>query len=159
VTCLSNGLEWLTMDQSGFQKRFYAVVGSGACVLLVLVWVLIKGGLSPRGFAVAALVWWIAMFATLFPLIRSRQRSAEREALDRDRCVRNIRSMKRLIVLFAIFLGYGVLTTQGEPMLPRAVGAAVDVCFLAACVHSLIRSRKRLKALSADRATESSDTN
>jgi hypothetical protein len=121
------------MDQSAFQKRFYAVVGGGACVLLILVWVFIKSGLSPRGFAVAALVWWIAMFASLFPLIRSRQRTAETETLDRDRCVRNIRNMKRLIAVFAVLLGYGVLTTQGEPLLPRAVGAAVDVfCWLRA---------------------------
>jgi predicted secreted protein len=149
-----NGLEWLTMDQSAFLKRFYAIVGGGACVLLVLVWEFTKSALSPRGFAVAALIWWIAMFAALFPLIRSRQRSAEdirrkqiasgvpAELLDRDRCVRNIRSMKRLIAVFAVLLGYGVLTTQGQPLLPRAVGAAVDVFFLAACLHSLMQSQK-----------------
>jgi len=112
------------MDQSAYLKRFYAIVGGGTCVLLVLAGVFVKGGLSPRGFYVAGLIWWIAMFASFFPLIRSRQRSAQNirrkqiadgvpvEALDRDRCVRNIRSMKRLIVAFAVLLGYWVLTTQ-----------------------------------------------
>lgn len=146
------------MDQSAFQKRLYAVVGGGACVLLILVWVFVKGGLSPRGLAVAGLVYWIAMFAILVPLIRSRQRTAETEVLDRDRCVRNIRNMKRSIVLFAVFLVYGMLTTQGEPLLPRAVGAAFDVCILAACVHSLIRWQKRLKGLLTERETGPSET-
>jgi hypothetical protein len=36
------------MDQSAFLKRFYAILFGGACVLLVLVWVFIKGG-YPRG--------------------------------------------------------------------------------------------------------------
>ncbi len=65
----ANGLEWLTMDQSTFLKRLYAIVAGSACVLMVLVWVFIKGGLSPRGFSVAALIWWVAMFASLFPLV------------------------------------------------------------------------------------------
>jgi hypothetical protein len=159
----------LTMDQSAFPKRLYAIVGGGACALLILVWLSVKDGLSPRGFAVAALIWWIAMFAVIFPLIRNRQRSAEDirkiqmasgvspEALDRDQCVKNIRNMKRLIAMFAIFLGYGMLTTQGGPLLPRAVGASVDVFLLAAFVNSLIRSQKQLKALPAGRATGPSD--
>jgi predicted secreted protein len=161
----------LTMDQSAFPKRLYAIVGGGACALLILVWVFVKDGLSPRGFAVTVLIWWIAMFAVIFQLIRNRQRSAEDirkkqvasgvspEALDRDQCVRNIRNMKRLIAMFAIFLGYGMLATQGEPLLPRAVGAGVDVFFLAAFINSLIQSQKQLKALSAGREIGSSDIN
>ena len=153
------------MDKSAFPKRIYAIVGAGACVLMVLAWVFVDGDLSPRGFAVAALVWWIAMFAAIFRLIRSRQRSAEdvrrkqiargvpAALLDRDECVRNIRSMKRLIAVLAVLLGYGLLATQGQPLLSRAVGAAVDVFFLAACGRSLMRSQKKLRELPADRAT------
>src|ERR1700691_3317618 len=149
----------LTMDQSAFQKRLYAIGGGGAGALLILVWVFVKDGLSPRGFAVAALIWWIAMFAVIFPLIRNWQRSTEdirkkqiasgvsAEALDRDQCVKNIRNMKRLIAMFAIFLGYGMLTTQGGPLLPRAVGAGFDIFLLTAFINSLIRSQKKLKAL------------
>jgi hypothetical protein len=159
------------MDQSTFLKRLYAIVAGSACVLMVLVWVFIKGGLSPRGFSVAALIWWVAMFASLFTLIRSRQRSAEdirkkqiasgvpTEALDRERCVRSIRSLKRLIAVFAVFLGYGMLATRGEPLLPPAVGATVDVFFLAVCLHALMRSQERLKGLPADRAIGPSDLN
>lgn len=158
------------MDQSAFLKRFYAVAGGGACGILILVWVFVKGGLSPRGFAVAALIWGIAMFAVSFRLIRNRQRSAEDirkkqiasgislEALDRNQCIGNIRNMKRLIAMFAIFLGYGMLTTQGEPLLPRAVGATIDVLLLAAFINSLMRSQKRLKALPADHAAGPSDS-
>jgi predicted secreted protein len=153
------------MDQSAFVKRLYAILAVGACVLMALVLVLMKGGLSQQGFAVSVLIWWIAMFAAVFPLIRSRQRSAEEtrkkevdggvpaDAIDREQCVRTIRSLKKLIAVFAVFLGYGLLATRGGPLLPRAVGAAVDVFFLAAFVHSLIRAQKRLKELPPDPAT------
>ena len=159
------------MDQSAFQKRLYTIVAGGACVLMILVWVFIKNGLSPRGFAVAALIFWIAIFACVFSLIRSRQRSAEdvrrkqiasgvpAEALDRERCVKSIRSLKRLIAMFAVFLGLGILSTWGEPLLPRAAGAAVDVFFLAGFVHALMRSQKTLKRLPADSPSGKSDTN
>jgi hypothetical protein len=65
------------MDQSAFVKRLYAIVAVGACGLMALVLVFMKGGLSPQGFAWAVLIWSIAMFATVFALVRSRQRSAE----------------------------------------------------------------------------------
>ena len=159
------------MNKAAFTKRFYAIAGAGACVLLILVWAFINGGLSPRGFAVAGLFCSIAMFAAFFSLIRSRQRSDEdirrkqiasgvsTEAVDQDRCVKNIRSMKRLIAVFAVLLGYGLLTTQGSPLLPRFAGAAFDVFILAACIHSLMRSQKKLKEIAAGHTTRSSDVN
>jgi len=139
--------------------------------LMVLVWVFIKGGLTAQGLAAAVLMYWIVMFAFVFRLIRSRQRSAEDlrkkqiaggvpiEALDRERCVRSIRSLKRLIAMFAVFLGYGLISTWGGPLLPRAVGAIVDVVILAACAHALIRAQKQLRGLPADRPTVPSDMN
>jgi hypothetical protein len=57
--------------------------------------------------------------------------------------------MKRLIAAFVVFLGYGLLSTQGQPLLPRLVGAAVDVFILAVCAHSLFQSRKKLQELEA----------
>jgi len=167
----ANGLKWLTMDQSAFQRRFFAIVTGGACVLMVLVWVFIKGGLTPRELAAAVLMYWIVMFTFVFRLIRARQRSAEDirkkqiangvpiQALDRERCVRSIRSLKRLIAAFAVFLAYGLVATWGGPLLPRAVGATVDVVILAACVHALIRAQKQLRGLAAERATVPSDMN
>ena len=154
-----------------FRKRFYAVVGCGACVLLALAWLSIKGALSPREFGIAVLLWWIAMFAAVFPLIRARQRSAEGlrkkqindgisvDVLDRDRYVKNIRSMRTLAALFTFLLIYGILATQGEPMLPRAAGAAFDAFLMAACVFSILRSRRRLKELAAGSAKAESETN
>jgi hypothetical protein len=165
IDTLSQPARMAAMDQSTYLKRFYSIVGIGACVLIVLVWVFMKGGLSPRGFVLAILIWWIIMFASFFSLIRLRQRSVgdirrrqiaggvPEERVDQDRCVSNIRSMKRLIVAFAVLFGYGMLATRGDPPLPRVVGATVDTLFLAVCVHSLIRSKKRLKVLRADSAT------
>ena len=77
---------------------------------------------------------------------------ASADAIDRDRCVKNIRSMKGLIAAFTIFLGYGLITTQGQPWLPRLVGATFDVFILAVCVQVLYRSKKRLQELDADSA-------
>lgn len=157
------------MDNSTFLKRFYAIAGVGAGVLLVLVWVFINGGLSLRGFAVAALIWWIAGFTAIFFLISSRQMQAEQirrnqiasgvpsETIDQDRCVKNIRSMKRIIVVFAVLLGYGLLTSQGTSLLPRAAGAVFDVFLISVCVLSLMRSRRRLKEIAANSAKGSVD--
>jgi hypothetical protein len=127
--------------------------------LLLLVWALIKHVLSPREFGVGVLIYWIAMFSLLFVLIRSRQRGAEEvrnrkidagvpaDDLDRERCVKNIRSMKGLIVAFVIFLAYGLITTRGQSLLPRLVGSAFDVLIVVACGYSLYRSKKRLQEL------------
>jgi len=157
------------MDKTAFLKRFYVIVGGGACVLLSVVWMFIRGGLSSRGFAVAVLIWWTAMFASIYPLLRSRQKSSEdsrtkqiasgipAEEIDRERCVKNIRSMKRLIALFAVLLGYGILTTHDDPLLPRATGAAIDLFLLAAFIHSFMRSQKRLKEITANGATRRTD--
>lgn len=99
------------------------------------------------------------MFAAVFFLIRSRQRSAEdirrkqiasgvpAEAIDREQYLRAIRSLKKLIAVFAVFLACGLLVSWGEPLMPRAIGASVDVFFLAAFVYSLMRAQKRLKRL------------
>jgi hypothetical protein len=73
-------------------------------------------------------------------------------ALGRDQCVRSIRSLKRFIAMYAIFLACGILATQGGPLLPRAVGATIDILILAACAQSLVRLQKRLKQLPADPA-------
>lgn len=159
------------MDHSEriFRKQIYTIAGCGAGLLLALVWVYIKGGLSPRGFGVACLIWSIAMFASLFSVVRSRQRSAEgirrkqvddgipAYKLDRDRCIKNIRSMKGLIAMFAVFFGYGMLSTQGKPLLPRAVGATVDLAILSSCVLSLFRSQKKLRELNEATASASID--
>lgn len=152
------------MDHSTYLKRFYALAGGSALALLVFVWLFINHSLSPRGFGVVVLIWWMVMFAAVFALIRSRQRSVEAarkqqlaqgasaDALDRDRCIKSIRSMKRLIAAFAIFLGYGLITTQGQPWLPRLVGATFDVFILGVCVQVLYRSKKRLQELDVDSA-------
>lgn len=160
-----------TMDQSAFRKRLFVIAATGACALLALVWVFIRHDLSPRGFAVTVLIWWVAMFAVLYRFIRLQQLSAEDvrkkqiasgvspEAIDRDRCIKNIRGVKRLIAVFAVLLGYGLLSTQGAPLLPRTIGASIDVFFLAVCIRSLMQSQKKLKSLPADRSNQSKGLN
>jgi hypothetical protein len=136
--------------------------GAGALLLLIPVWAFVKGALSSREFVVAVLVVWIVMFAMFFTLVRARQRSVEEsrrqrieagtpvEAIDRDRYLKNIRIMKRLIVMHAVFLIFGELATQGDPLLPRVVGTVVVAFLLVTYVHSLRRSQKKLKQLVPD---------
>ena len=160
------------MDQSerAFRKRFYAIVGCGTGVLLVLTWLLIKGIPSPRGFGVAGLIWWIVMFSAIVLLIRASQRLAEElrreqiakgiptQTLDRDRCVKSIRSLKGLAALFAALLIYGTFATQGGPLVPRAAGAGFDIFIMTGWVYSIARLPGRLKGLLAGSATASSET-
>jgi FtsH-binding integral membrane protein len=153
-----------------YRRRFYAIVGCGICVLLALTWGFIKGVLSPQGFAAAGLIWWVAMFAAIYLVVKSRQRSAEdhrrkqiasgipAETIDRDRCVKGIRSLKRLTILFAVLLIYGIYATQGGPLLPRATGAGFDVFVVACCLYSIVRCQRRLKELSAGSAKKSPET-
>jgi preprotein translocase subunit YajC len=147
------------MDESTFRRRFYMRAGAGALLLLIPVWAFVRGALSSREFSVAALAIWIVMFAAFFTLARSRQQSAEEsrrqqieagtpvEAIERDRCLKNIRIMKRLIVMHAAFLIYGEVATQGDPLLPRVVGTAFVAFLLVTYVRSLRRSQKKLKQL------------
>jgi hypothetical protein len=160
------GLKWLHMEQPAFKKRLYAIAGGGAFLLLVLVWFFIKGGLSQRGFALGIIVVWVAMFLSLYGLITSWRRSAQderkkqiasgipAEVLDRDQAVRTIRSMKRLIAIFVCLLGLQLLETQGKPLLARTGALAFHLVVLASCVHSLVRSRKKLQSLDANLSTK-----
>ena len=147
-------------------KRFYALAGGGACLLFAAVWARIMRALSPREFEGAVLIVWTAMFISIFLLIRSWQRSAAAdrnaqiasgvpaEVIDGEKCLRNVRSMKRLIVIFAVILAYGLLSTLGEPWLPRLVGSGFDLSVLALCFSSLMRSQRKLKSIQAQRSAE-----
>ena len=110
------------------------------------------------------------MFGALFPLIRTRQRAAQdqqrkqiasgvpAETFERDQCVKNIRGLKRLIVVFALLAVYAIFATQGDPLLPRTAVASFDLLLLAACVYSLLRWQKRLKGLPVACAKDPPDT-
>lgn len=135
--------------------------GVGGCVLLAVAWLFVKGVLTPRGFAIAGLFYWVAMFAVFYLLIKSLQRSKEdfrreqiakgiaAESFDREQCVKGIRSVKRLIALFGILFIYGIFSTQGEPPFPRVAGEGFDVLILALFTNALLRLRKKLKGLPA----------
>lgn len=150
------------MDERTFRKRLYAIVGCITAWLIAMVLLFVKGVLSPREFGVAGLIMWVGGFAAFYALIKSRQRADKdlrakqiasgvpAEAIDRDRYIKNIRAMKRLIALFVVLFIYGTLESRGAPLLPRAAGASVDLLILAGCARSLIRSQRRLKELSAE---------
>jgi hypothetical protein len=156
------------MEHRAYLKRFYSIAVGGICVLLALVWLLVMHHLSRQGFTAAVSIWWIAMFATFFVLIRRRQRSVEAfrklqiasgipiDVLDRDRCLKNIRSSKWLIAAFGIFMAYGLMSTQGKPMTPRLAGAAFDILVIALCANTLFKSKKRLQQIESNSAGEAS---
>lgn len=161
------------MDQpeKDFRKRLFAVAGCYSAVVMILAWGFIKGVFSVRGFAIVALILAIVMYAAFFLVIRSYQRKRKEfrlqqiasgvpaELLDRDRCIKNIRSLKRFIALFAVLLIYGILATRGGPLLGRTAGVGFDVFILVACVISLVRSQKWLKELSSGSANVRSESN
>ena len=161
------------MDQpeKNLRKWLFAVVGCYSVVMMTLAWGFIKGVFSVRGVASVALILAIAMYAAFFLVIRSYQRKRKEsrlqqiasgipaESLDRDRCVKGIRSLKRMIAFFALLLTYGIIATRGGPLLARTAGAGFDLFILIACVISLIRSQKKLKELSSGSPDARSESN
>lgn len=161
------------MDQpeKDFRKRFYVAAGCYSVAEMILVWGFIKGVLSIRGIAIVTLILAIAMYAAIFLVIRAHQRETKEfrlkqiasgvpaESLDRDRCIKSIRSLKRIIAFFAVLLIYGIVATRGGPLLARMAGLGFDVFVLVPCVILLIRSRKKLKELSSGSANAHSESN
>lgn len=141
-----------------YRRRFYTVVIIG--VLFVVAWLFVKGVLTPLGLAAAGMIYMASMFVALLLVTLSFQRSAREfrgeqiakgisaESFDRERYVKSIRSLKRLIVLFAVLFVWGVFATQGDPLMTRVGGLGIDGLFLSSFVYSLIRLRKKLKGLS-----------
>lgn len=159
------------MDQATFRKRFLILIACSTGVLLLLAWAFASGAMSMRAFAVAALLWWIASFAAMFPLIRARQRANIQvrqqqiasgvpvDTLDRDRCVSNIRSQKKLSLIFGASLGFILLTPQGDsPVLSVLVVVTLTLALFASLI-SLLQSQRKLKKLSAISPTPPSATN
>jgi len=143
--------------ERAFRKRFLVLAGGGACVLMALAWGLVKGVFSRHDFALAGTIWWIVMFAAFYFLVRSHHVKMKEfrwqqitsgvpgQMIERDHCIRNIRTMKTFIVLFSILLLYGVVVSQGDSLRLRLAGAGLDVFILAACVWSLVRSQRKLR--------------
>jgi hypothetical protein len=104
-----------------YRRRFYTVVACGLCVLFAMTWLFVKGALTPIVLAAAGFFFMVAMFVALMSVIISFQRSAREfrkeqiakgisaDLLDKEQCIKTIRTMKRLIALFALFLVYGFL--------------------------------------------------
>lgn len=140
-----------------FRKRFLVLAGAGACVLMILAWGLVKGVISSQEFARAGTTWWIVMFLAFYFLVRSHHGKLKEfhrqqiisgvpgQMIERDHCIKNIRTMKTFIVLFSILLVYGAVVSQGVSLLPRLAGAGLDVFVLAACVWSLVRWQRKLR--------------
>ena len=143
--------------ESTFRKRFLALVVCGALVLFALAWAMVKGVLSYRGFAITALAWWIAMFAAILLLIQSnRKRMAEyrrqqisqgvsAQAFDRERSLRAIRSFKALIAAMVLGLIFELLQSRNQALLPRLIGAAVNLSITALLVYVVLRMQRKLK--------------
>jgi ABC-type Fe3+-siderophore transport system permease subunit len=143
--------------ESIFRKRFYLLAACGGCVLFPLAWALAKHAISPREFAIGALLWWAGMFAGFVVLIRShKKKAAEWRALqdpadksaaanDRERCLRSIRSLKLLIVFMFLSLLLGLLGTRGQPLPLRLIGVAVNLSITGLLVNSMSQLKRRLK--------------
>ena len=55
------------------------------------------------------------------------------------------RALKIVIALSIGTLGYGVWSMQGEPLLPRITGIAVNICFTTAFIIALRKSKRNSK--------------
>ena len=130
----------------------FLVVFVGA--LPVIVGLFVAGKMSPRemGFVLAAVsVTAIVILTLLFDKAAKEAKSATHplEARDdpaaRKKIRRSIRTCKVAVVVMPLILVYALWATRNGPLLPRIVGAAINIAITSAFIFVLKAQKARLK--------------
>lgn len=141
-----------------FSKRLIIAVLGLASALSTLTYLLVTHHISPRDFGIAALLLWVAMFVIVILLSRqfialkkvsndavSRSSEGSFDAKTRRRLERQVRMFRTWVILMPLILLYGLWETRGESLLPRLVGATINILMTAAFFRAMRNVQARLK--------------
>jgi len=124
-------------------------------ILLAGTFALVRGALSPRGFGMALSVLCIVAVVVLSIVWSRMARKAEAEGdlkrsdttdeSIRKRRMRAIRFYQGWIALLVVCLLYGLSKAGTAPVAPLAVGIAMNVLWIFACVQAIKKLQRSLK--------------
>ena len=115
-----------------------------------------KGALTTQTFTVLAILWWVVMFAFLFPATRRFNREVAARRRDRldhglsaeslEERAKRVRSLKRYILIAVILFPLLLWANSDQPRSSEIAGAAVWLLLIGVLVRSLLRRQRELKA-------------
>jgi Ca2+/Na+ antiporter len=109
-----------------------------------LVYATVTGAVSPRVFSLCAILLMLGLFIGFAYRFRSVQATKGGEDSNP--------SLQIAIIVMLLLLLNGLWFTQGAPLLPRIVGAAINL-FITACFVFLLRRAKKADSASDDLRT------
>ena len=130
--------------------RLILVCGSFGLVLTGLAYSYALGSVSQKTFTIVAPCTSAAFMVILFfALRRSKDEppAVETEVERRKRVTKSIRSHIQMIALLQLGLWSGLWATRDASILPRLIGAAVNICWTAILVRSVLQLRKCVRLL------------
>ncbi len=133
-------------------KEFWAVTLIFVAMLAALAIAVVFGGLSPRVFALLAVVLMV------FPFLRYRKlfQAAAKEPQPfeatkaTDVLLSQARSAKVRIGTLTALGCFAIWETRGGPLAPRLIGLGMLLLLLAGNILTLLQSRKQLKQLNTE---------
>jgi hypothetical protein len=151
--------------RKAFQRQFLLIAACCVIVLSALTWASTRGILPPRGFAILALIVAAATFAAFYARLRWFQRACseyrrsqislgvDAASFDREQCLKGIRALRKVIAFLVVALIIGLCFSKGKPLGPTLAGMTIDLLITGTYVHSLLRLRKKLKAIDSKNDT------
>jgi hypothetical protein len=121
------------------------------CVFrLLLVYAYVTGAVSPRVFALWAILLTLGLFIGLVYRLRTAHvtkgnQHSNRPLTNSVQVKLSIRKLRISIVVMVLLLLNGLWITRGQTLLPRLVGVAINL-FITACFVFLIRKAKKAEA-------------
>jgi hypothetical protein len=128
---------------------------ANAIALLVIVREEVVGALSPRVFGIIGLLLMVTGFAFLTVRFRAINRKYQPEELvldpsdptTRKKIVWRVRQFQAMVIIMPLFLLYGLLTRDGEPLLALTAGIAVNLGITWLFLKALRAEKTKLRRL------------
>jgi hypothetical protein len=134
-----------------FAKKMGLISLCYACVLMLLVFMVVRGSLSTLGLAYAVIVTAIVLFFVFLFVIKTARREvldaskAAIEPLTRRQLKRTIWALRFWIALMVLSFIRGLANVKEGPLLGDVVGIAMNLLITTGCVLALIGLQKKLR--------------